>query len=143
MPALIAAALRANATYLEAILQRQPSSVTVPARRRIGLVTANAEAALQRLLGEGPPANRVQPLMTLVAYSWRLNASTTAICAEEPSDPSRLAPFVDALRALADTAEAGRSPPLLPRLDVEREPEAAQRMARQIEVVRSSLARVL
>ena len=67
MQALIAAVLRANQTYLDTVLQHRDPSALVAARRRIGLATANAEAALQRLIGEAAPAGRVQPVMTLVA----------------------------------------------------------------------------
>ena len=143
MPALIAATLRANASYLEAILEGQPPSVVVPARRRIGLVTANVEAALQRLLGEKPPPDRVQPLMTLVAYSRRLSASSTAIGAEHAEVRGRLAGFVDILRALANAADAGRRPLPLPEIALAKEPEPVQRLARQLRVVRSALARVV
>ncbi|MGZ6125367.1 MAG: FUSC family protein, partial [Myxococcales bacterium] len=126
---------------LEAILRLQPPAAVVAARRRIGLATANAEAALQRLIGEAPPARRVQPLMTLVAYARRLSASITALGSALP-DPTDAAPLDEALRTLADAAEAGRSPPPLPALDEKSAPEPAQRLARQLRVVHSALARL-
>jgi hypothetical protein len=101
------------------------------------------EAALQRLLGEKPPPDRVQPLMTLVAYSRRLSASSTAIGAEHAEVRGRLAGFVDILRALANAADAGRRPLPLPEIALAKEPEPVQRLARQLRVVRSALARVV
>ncbi len=141
MPALIAAVLRANQAYLEAILRRQEPAAVVAARRRIGLATANAEAALQRLIGEAPPAGRVQPLMTLVAYARRLSASITALGSALP-DPAHAAPLEQALRTLADAAQAGEPPPPLPPLDEPTAPEPAQRLGRQLRVVHAALARL-
>src|SRR2546422_1466598 len=48
MPALIAAVLRADRAYLDAVLHGKGPAEAVAARRRVGLATANAEAALQR-----------------------------------------------------------------------------------------------
>jgi uncharacterized membrane protein YccC len=139
MPSLIAAVLRANQAYLEAVLGGKPPAAVVAARRRIGLATANAEAALQRLIGEAAPAARVQPVMTLVAYARRLSASITAL-ASAPPDPAHAAALEQALRALADAAQAGAAPPPLPRLEQGTEP--AQRLGRQLRVVHSALARL-
>ena len=133
MPSLIAAVLRANQAYLDAILRRQEPALVVAARRRIGLATANAEAALQRLIGEAAPAARVQPLMTLVAYARRLSASITALGSALP-DAAHAAPLEQALRTLAEAAEAGEPPPPLPPLDEGAAPEPAQRLGRQLRV---------
>jgi len=48
MPTLIAEVLRANRSYLQAVLHGDGPAAIVAARRRVGLATANAEAALQR-----------------------------------------------------------------------------------------------
>ncbi len=140
MPSLIAAILRANGAYLEAVLGRKPPAAVVAARRRIGLSVANAEAALQRLIGEGPVAHRMEPLMALVAYARRLSASITAL-ATAPPDPPHGAALEQAVRSLADAAEAGEAPPPLPGLDEHAGPEPARRLARQLRVVHSALAR--
>jgi len=141
MPALIAEVLRANRSYLQAVLRGEGPAAVVAARRRVGLATANAEAALQRLIGEAPPAGRVEPLMALVAYARRLSASITALGAARP-DPALGAQLDEALGALADAAEAGAPPPPLPPLDESAMPEPAQRLARQLRVVHSALARL-
>ena len=141
MPSLIAGVLRANQEYLDAILRRQPPASAAAARRRIGLATANAEAALQRLIGEAAPASRVQPLMTLVAYARRLSASITAL-GSEPPDAADAAPLEQALRALADAAQAGEAPPPLPPFAETTAPEPAQRLGRQLRVVHAALARL-
>jgi uncharacterized membrane protein YccC len=140
MPALIAAILRANRAYLAAVLGGQGAAAMVAARRRIGLATANAEAALQRLMSEAEPA-ALEPLMALVAYARRLSASITALASAPPPPP--LAERLDqALTALADAAQEGAPPPPLPPLDDPRAPEPAQRLARQLRIVQSALARL-
>jgi len=140
MPALIGRALRASADYLDAVLQQAPAAALVTARRRIGLATANAEAALQRLIGEAPPAALVEPMMALVAYPRRLSASITAL-GTAPPDPGTAAALSRSLRTLADAAEAGVVPAELPKLDERVAPEPARRLARQLRVVHSALAR--
>ena len=141
MPALIAAILRADRVYLDAVLHGQGPAGTVAARRRVGLATANAEAALQRLIAEALPPARVEPLMALVAYGRRLSASITAVGAAPPS-PQYAAQLEGILDALADAAQSGAPPPPVPPLDNPAEPEPAQRLARQLRVVQSALARL-
>jgi len=141
MPALIAAILRADRVYLDAVLHGQGPGGTVAARRRVGLATANAEAALQRLIAEALPPARVEPLMALVAYGRRLSASITAVGAAPPS-PQYAARLEGILDALADAAQSGAPPPPVPPLDNPAEPEPAQRLARQLRVVQSALARL-
>ena len=141
MPALIAAVLRANQRYLQAVLRREGPGAAVAARRGVGLATANAEAALQRLIGESRPAERIEPLMALVAYARRLSASITAL-GSAPATPADAERLVGALATLADTAENGGPPPPLPPLDDRTAPEPAQRLARQLRVVQSALARL-
>ena len=141
LPALFAAVLRANREYLIAVLRGDPPPAVVAARRRVGLATANAEAALQRLIGEGHDPARVEPLMALVAYARRLSASITALGAAPPP-PEEGARLEQTLGALADAAQAGAEPPPLAPLESPALPEAAQRLARQLRVVQSALARV-
>jgi uncharacterized membrane protein YccC len=142
MPALLSAVLRADLGYLRAVLRREMAPSVVAARRKIGLATANAEAALQRLIGEGAPASRVEPLMALVAYARRLSASITALGASPPaSDDARR--LEDTLAALAESAQQAQEPPPIAELP-SRPPQtsAAERVLRQLRVVRSALARV-
>ena len=141
LPALFAAVLRANQEYLQAVLRGGPPAPAVAARRRIGLATANAEAALQRLIGEGHPPDRIEPAMAMVAYARRLSASITALGASPP--PPEAAERLDRiLGGLACSAEAGEPPPAIPPLESAALPEAAQRLLRQLRVVQSALARV-
>ena len=141
MPALIAAVLRADRAYLDAVLHGKGPAEAVAARRRVGLATANAEAALQRLIAEAVPPARIEPLMALVAYGRRLSASITALGAAPPSSEyaARLEGILD---ALADAAQSGAPPPAVPPLDDLPAPEPAQRLARQLRVVQSALARL-
>ena len=141
MPALIAAVLRADRAYLDAVLHGKGPAEAVAARRQVGLATANAEAALQRLIAEAVPPARIEPLMALVAYGRRLSASITALGAAPPSSEyaARLEGILD---ALADAAQSGEPPPPVPPLDDLPAPEPAQRLARQLRVVQSALARL-
>ena len=141
MPSLVAAVLRANQRYLRAVLGGEGPGGTVAARRAVGLATANAEAALQRLIGESRPADRLEPLMALVAYARRLSASITALGSARvpPEDAERL---VNTLGELADAAESGRPPPPLTPMEDRTAPEPSQRLARQLRVVHSALARL-
>jgi uncharacterized membrane protein YccC len=140
LPALIAAVLRASRDYLESVLRGEGREAQAAARRRVALVTANAEAALQRLIGEAPPANLVEPWMALVAYARRITGSIAGLAAAGIS-PAQGARFLEALGALADAAESPAPPPELPELEEPDMPEAARRLARQLRVVQSALAR--
>jgi uncharacterized membrane protein YccC len=141
MPSLVAAVLRVNERYLRAVLGNEGPAAVVAARRAVGLATANAEAALQRLIGESRPAARLEPLMALVAYARRLSASITALgSAPVPAaDAERL---LETLGALANAAERGETPPPLTPMEDRMAPEPAQRLARQLRVVQSALARL-
>ena len=79
--------------------------------------------------------------MTLVAYARRLSASITAL-GSEPPDAADAAPLEQALRALADAAQAGEAPPPLPPFAETTAPEPAQRLGRQLRVVHAALARL-
>ncbi len=142
MPALIAAVLRAERSYLQSILRGEGPAARVAARRRLALAIANAEAALQRLLGDSTPTIRLEPLMALVAYARRLSASITALGTAPP--PAAQAALLDeTLAALADAAQKLEPPPPLPAFDEASLPEPAQRLARQLRVVHSALARLI
>ncbi len=140
MPALVAAVLQADREYLAATLRRASQSATVAARRRIGLAAANAEAALQRLLGEAHPSARVEPVMALLAYARRISASITSLREAPLSDDDALR-LEEALGMLADAAQAPTAPAPLPPVDESSLPEPARRLLRQLRVVHSALAR--
>jgi len=141
LPALIATVLRADCDYLHLGLRGAGPAATVAARRRVGLATANAEAALQRLIGESPPANQVEPWMALIAYARRLSASITGLAATRvPREQG--ARLEEALATLAAAAESGAPPAELPELEGPDMPEPARRLARQLRVVHSALARL-
>ncbi|HET7785844.1 MAG TPA: FUSC family protein [Myxococcales bacterium] len=141
MPPLIAALLQADGDYLGAVLRKGDQAALVATRRRVGLAAANAEAALQRLLGEAQPADRVQPLMTLVAYARWISASITLLHrAPAPADAG--ARMEQTLAGLAAAARASTPPPPFPDLDEARLPETARRLLRQIRVTHSALARL-
>jgi len=79
--------------------------------------------------------------MALVAYARRLSASITALGSARvpPEDAERL---VNTLGELADAAESGRPPPPLTPMEDRTAPEPSQRLARQLRVVHSALARL-
>jgi hypothetical protein len=79
--------------------------------------------------------------MALVAYARRLSASITALGAAPPS-PAQAARLEEALGTLASAAQASTAPPPLPPLEDEAMPEPAQRLARQLRIVHSALARL-
>lgn len=141
MPALIAAVLRADRAYLHAVLHGEGNAAVVTARRQVGLATANAEAALQRLMGESAPADRIEPLMALVAYARRLSASITAL-GTSPVPPDQAARLEEALAGMAAAAQKPEPPPPLPPIEDSSLPEPAQRLARQLRVIHSALARL-
>jgi len=141
MPSLIGAVLRAVRAYLQAVLQGQGPASVVAARRRVGLATANAEAALQRMLGESLPAGRAEAWMALIAYARRLSASITGLGPALPS-PEQGQRLDEAFGTLVEAAESKMPPRPLSPLDDPAMPEAAQRLARQLRVVHSALARV-
>jgi hypothetical protein len=107
----------------------------------VGLSAANAEAALQRLLGEAQPADRVQPLMSLLAYARRISASITLL-GTAPPPPEAGARMEELLSGLAEAAHASAPPAPFPELDEASLPENARRLLRQIRVAHSALARL-
>jgi uncharacterized membrane protein YccC len=141
MPALISAVLQAERDYLAAVLRGADPAALVATRRRVGLAAANAEAALQRLLGEAQPADRIQPLMSLLAYARRISASITLL-GSAPPPPETGARMEELLSELADAAHASAPPPPFPELDEASLPENARRLLRQIRVAHSALARL-
>ncbi|HZX95484.1 MAG TPA: FUSC family protein [Myxococcales bacterium] len=141
MPSLISAVLAADRDYLAAVLRGAGQDAVVAARRRVGLAAANAEAALQRLLGEGPPPKRVEPVMALVAYARRMSASITWLGALRPSAEDG-ALLEEMLSLLAEAAGSPGLPPPLPAVDESRLPEPGRRLARQARGAHSALARL-
>lgn len=141
MPALVAAVLRADGEYLDATLRRRSQAAMVAARRRIGLAAANAEAALQRLLGEAHPSARVEPIMALLAYARRISASITSL-RETPLSPDAALRLEETLATLVASAEGPSVPAPLPAIDELSLPEPARRLLRQLRVVHSALARL-
>ncbi len=142
MPALIASLLQAERDYLAAVLRGADQAALLATRRRVGLTAANAEAALQRLLGEAQPADRIQPLMSLLAYARRDRARRSPLLGTAPPPPDAGARMEEMLAGLAEAARVSAPPPSFPALDEAGLPEAARRLLRQIRVAHSALARL-
>jgi uncharacterized membrane protein YccC len=140
MPALIAAVLHADGDYLAAVSGHEPDLALVAARRRVGLAASNAEAALQRLLGETHPSARVEAVMALLAYARRISASITSL-RDAPLPPDAAIRLRETLAKLATAAEGPTVPPPLPSIDGATLPEPAQRLLRQLHVIHSAAAR--
>ena len=81
LPEQLARAIRAHAEYLAAVLGGAPDAIVQAARRNAGLASNNAEASLQRLLGEPRrrPHPNVEPAMTIVTCLRRLAGAVAAI----------------------------------------------------------------
>jgi uncharacterized membrane protein YccC len=109
LPSYMAASLRANRDYLHAVIQRfadrspRAGRALREARRQSGLAVANADESFQRLLGEHRGADAgLAPLMTFLAYTRRLTASTAALAvSRHTADPGA----EPALRRFAEVAE--------------------------------------
>jgi uncharacterized membrane protein YccC len=141
MPALIAKVLGADLEYLRAVLRDSPEEALSATRRRIGLAAANAEAALQRLLGESHPSARVEPVMALLAFARRMSASITSLRDARP--PPDVAVRLEAnLAMLVEAAQGPTAPPPLLELDETPLAEPARRLARQMRGMHSALARL-
>lgn len=139
---MASALLEADLGYLRAVLRGDERASIIGARRRIGLATANAEAALQRLIGEGAPSARIEPLMALVAYARRLSASITALGASRPSSEEAVV-IEQSLARLVEAARRQVEPGPVPDLPVDSaHTPAAERALRQLRVVGSALARI-
>lgn len=140
MPAILSHLLEADRSYLATALRGAPEQERGAARRRVGVAAANAEAALQRLLGEHPDPREVEPIIALVAYGRRLAASITALSAQ-PALLRELPQGLDAaLASLSQAAQASAAPPGLPALEAQGEP--ALRVVRQVRVLHQALQRL-
>jgi uncharacterized membrane protein YccC len=164
-PANGAAALRANANYLAAVIERfddrSPAAGEVirAARRAVGLATVNAEESLQRALVEahGDEA-ALAPALTFLAYTRRFTASVAAlaIARHTPDGTTRAAlePFLrmvmPVLDDLATSLESARSPLPLPDVDATMGEgplsplvsARVNRLARQVKTLHDAVARI-
>jgi uncharacterized membrane protein YccC len=110
VPGHLAAVLEAERSYLRAIAtQGHDARAVAAARRQFGLAHANAEASFQRLLAEPNDPEKIEAIMSLLAWSRRLagsaNALWPALERERPGAADTL--YAAALdRALAELAEA-------------------------------------
>ena len=164
-PANGAAALRANANYLSAVIERfddrshQASDAMRAARRAVGLATVNAEESLQRAIVEahGDEA-ALAPALTFLAYTRRFTASVAALAiarhAEDGMSRGALESFRHAvmpvLDDLAASLENARDPFALPELDTPRDAvplsplvgARVHRLARQVKTLHDAVARI-
>jgi uncharacterized membrane protein YccC len=113
VPGYLAAAIRAVRNYLGGVAAAFGDTSDAAGRRlrglrrEAGLAALNAEDALERLLGEyRGPAERLAPLMTCIAFTRRLVASTAALAltrfAPDAPAPEVVAPFVQRATSLLD-----------------------------------------
>ncbi len=141
----LATALRAHAAYARAVLLPTDED-PARARRQAGLASNNLEASLQRAMHEPRRGQRDRLQAVLVAdaalrrIAGRLAALSVEasvgpnIAADAPSEPVRLW-VPDALSRVAD----GATPPARPETTVGS--EALERLARQVELLATTLAR--
>ena len=131
-PTQLAAALRANAAYLDAVIAHyddrsdEASRAIREGRRAIGLASVNAEESLQRTIEEEHgDADALAPALVLVTYTRRFSASVAALAiarhAGDGASRAELAPLAAELsRGLRETAaavEASVAPPEAPRIE--------------------------
>jgi len=143
----IGALLGSLRDYLRAVREGQQTERA--ARRRFGLAAAAADASLARLLGEpGVPEARIEAMMAFLTYARRLRASLAALYAAgyDPSAAAEVATRVDsALGNLLQAAAERRPAPAAtawPAPQDRRLAALAARVARQLEILRSALARL-
>ena len=147
LSAQITALLTALRDYIAAA--REGAAAERAARRRFGLAAAAADASLSRLLAEpGAPEGRVEAMMAVVTYARRLRASLGALftTGHDPSATADLAARVDAaLGSLLQASLERMAAPPATAWPAPREPRLAAlagRIARQLEILRSALARL-
>jgi uncharacterized membrane protein YccC len=160
LPDQLAKALRAHADYLAAALGGADDVTLQSARRGCGLASNNAEASLQRLLGEPRrrPHEGVEPAMTIVTCLRRLAGAAAAISLLPPAIRQAAAGRLEALtawagaslQAIADDISASARPvPPLPALTMPEEQPPGQnvidselgRIERQVEVLHGAAVR--
>ena len=145
--AQIVALLSSLRDYIAAA--RQGPVAERAARRRFGLAAAAADASLARLLAEpGVPGARIESMMAAVTYARRLRASLGALftAGHDPSDAAALAARVDAalgrlLQAFLER-QAAATAPAWPTPQHQPLAALAARVVRQLEILRSALARL-
>ena len=166
LPALAAAALRANERYLRLAVRAatgdgEALTTIGDARRQVAATAANLEESFQRLLGEHRgPAIALKPVMTLMTYTRRFAVSVGALAvgADETTRPpaNALAPFADAastvLEDLAEAIKDGRAPMPFPepgdvaRASVPLDAFVAvrvERLARQLKPLHDAVAEIV
>jgi uncharacterized membrane protein YccC len=163
-PAYAAAALRANAAYLNCVIglyddRSDEAGESMRAlRRAIGLATVNAEESLQRALTEAHGDERkLAPALTFLTYTRRFTASVAALAISryvvDGSVRELLEPFrrvvVATLDDLASSLEESRPPKPVPALGVKAVPELSpivtariDRLARQVKTLHDAVARM-
>jgi uncharacterized membrane protein YccC len=164
-PSYGAAAMRANADYLDRVIERfddrtaDAGDAMRKARRAVGLATVNAEESLQRAVTEahGDQAS-LAPALTFLAYTRRFTASVAALAiarhAAEGTTRAALEPFrravMPVLDDLATSLENGRDPRGLPDLDLHTGDAPVSplikarvdRLARQVKTLHDAVARM-
>ncbi|MFL5562246.1 MAG: FUSC family protein [Gemmatimonadaceae bacterium] len=165
LPALAAAALRANRKYVVLAASAvagdaEASRALAQARREVASAAGNLEESFERLLGEHRgPAIALKPIMTLMTYTRRFAFSVGALAlgSDERMRPPRdaLRPFADAaarvLDDLADAITEGRAPDAFPqpgevaRADAMLAPLVSarvERLARQLKPLHDAVAEI-
>ncbi|MEP6730416.1 MAG: FUSC family protein [bacterium] len=164
-PAYGAAAMRANANYLDTVIGRfddtshEAGEQMRAARRAVGLATVNAEESLQRALTEAHGDEAVlAPALTFLAYTRRFTASVAALAiarhAADGTTRATLEAFrqavMPAVEDLAASLENGRAPMSLPNLDAHVAGATAsplvrarlERLTRQVKTLHDAVERV-
>jgi len=100
----LAAALRALADYTSCVGECDDRQVTV-ARRAFHIALENAEASLQRLVGDGP-SDEVEALMSVTTYARRYALALSALAAAT-NDRWRLQPVTSYASAVLLAMAAG------------------------------------
>lgn len=165
-PVLGAAALRANAAYLDTVVEHfddrgeAAGELMRAARRTAGLANVNAEESLQRALGEAHgDETRIAPALTVLAYVRRFTATVAALGVARHAADASAKQTLEAFRHLvdgvlldlADALERGRPPLPLPVLrravsDAALSPvinARLERLSRQTRTLHDAVARML
>jgi uncharacterized membrane protein YccC len=156
LPDQLVLALRANRDYLAAALGGEPDENVQAARRGAGLASNNAEASLQRLLGEPRrrPQGIAEPAMTILTCLRRLAGAAAAISLMPMPARIAMAPRMAVIRDWSNAALEGIAVAIgqgaaLPPLPMT-EPWSEQgmieselgRIGRQIDVIRAAAGRL-
>jgi uncharacterized membrane protein YccC len=152
LPEQLILAVRAHRDYLAAALGSAPDAALQAARRKAGLASNNAEASLQRLLGEPRrrPAAIAEPAMTLITALRRLAGASAAIslmpAAVREHAAGRLAAMLEwatsALERIADGTDIPALPTTEPWLQHGMVANELAQIGRQIEVIQGAASRL-